>query len=113
MPAPINLQKLVQFVAITNARVATAKAYLEAEEGHLDAAIAAYRGDHPAQALYDQMTDETRNAAALVLGFAIDYGSAQCAAGFRVTLRDIAPLPSGFTVGDAVRAYCLHVSSHN
>jgi len=69
--------------------------------------------DKPAS-LYEQMTRQTREVLALVLGFKvgpltqhIDHDTAF--AGFRVNLQTIKPLNDGFTIGDAVRAYAKHV----
>lgn len=55
------------------------------------------------RSLYDQMTRESRETLALLLGFPTDCE--RFALGFHINLRDIPALPAGFTFGDAVRAY--------
>jgi hypothetical protein len=70
--------------------------------------------------LYEQMSRNAREALAIVLGFSIpaetaakgyDVDNVHGWSGFRNNLQDIACLPAGFTIGDALRAYCAHVIS--
>lgn len=51
--------------------------------------------------LFDQMGDAQRRALGLMVG--VD----QEGASFRNYLREVAPLPEGFTIGDAARAYLV------
>ena len=54
--------------------------------------------------LYEQTTSTDRAAVTAILGFD-DEG-----AGFRNALREMAPLPEGFTCGDVLRAYLAHIA---
>lgn len=53
--------------------------------------------------LHDQMTRESRETLALLLGFPTDC--VRNAYGFRINLQEIPALPDGWTNGDALRAY--------
>ncbi|WP_416052778.1 hypothetical protein [Cupriavidus basilensis] len=57
--------------------------------------------------LFEQMTPTGLRCLALCIGF--DYSDDAACAGFRNALRDMAPLPDDFTIGDAVDAYIAHL----
>lgn len=59
-----------------------------------------------ARNLFEQLTPNERGLIAALLGFVDDDCS-----GFSVYLREIAPLPAGFTIGAAALAYLEHVES--
>ena len=55
------------------------------------------------KSLFDQLSEGGRGAVACLCGF----HNSDCA-GYRNALRDIEPLPDGFTIGDATRVYLLY-----
>ncbi|CAJ3074237.1 Uncharacterised protein [Burkholderia pseudomallei] len=59
-----------------------------------------------ARNLYEQMTPTGRESVAALLGF---FAYRDCT-GFEMALQEIAPLPAGFTIGDATRAYLAHMT---
>jgi hypothetical protein len=62
--------------------------------------------------VYVQMSQASMEAVAIMLGFCIDE-TTTTAAGFYNTLREIPPLPAGFTIGDVLNAYLLHLLNKN
>ena len=56
-----------------------------------------------AQNLCEQLSPAERSAVAMLL-----FGGKETP-GFRIALREIAPLPDGLKLGDAARAYCAHM----
>jgi hypothetical protein len=66
-----------------------------------------FKGEAMPKTLYEQMDKTSLNALACMLGFAgiQDPQNYKGWAGYRNKLRDIAALPEGFTMGDAMRAY--------
>lgn len=53
-----------------------------------------------ARTVYDQLTDDEREAVAAIIG------GTDCV-GFRINLREIPELPGSFTLGEIARAYLL------
>lgn len=58
--------------------------------------------------LFEQMSTTGLASLALLLGFDALVHAPE-AAGFRCNLREIRPLPEGFTIGDAKKAYLQHL----
>lgn len=70
----------------------------------------------PSKNLWEQMNDGTRFAVAQLLGFKIDFNHDgkpsvpdQVWLGFKLNMQEIPPLPGDFTIGDAKRAYLMHL----
>jgi hypothetical protein len=61
-----------------------------------------------AKNLYEQMSVEARGAVAIMLGFNVEPESVE-ASGFRSRMAEIQPLNKGFTIGEALNAYLLHI----
>ncbi|MBF3820845.1 hypothetical protein ISF98_05860 [Burkholderia pseudomallei] len=59
-----------------------------------------------ARNLYEQLTPVGRESVAALLGF---FTYRNCG-GFELGLQEIAPLPVGFTIGDATRAYLAYMT---
>ena len=60
--------------------------------------------------LYDQLTPLNRDILATLLGFGSDPGRGN-RTGFTCNLRDMSPIPNGWTYGDLLKAYCNHLTN--